>query len=78
MPAADAYDSQAAASELFMDLADIELCLNQLRRKQNIILQGPPRRPEKTFAARRLAWPLMGQKRPGPHHHGAIPSVLFL
>jgi 5-methylcytosine-specific restriction protein B len=45
----------------FLDLAEIDLLLDRLRTKKNLILQGPPG-TGKTWLAKRLAFALMGQK----------------
>ena len=45
----------------FLDRADIDLLLDRLRTKKNLILQGPPG-TGKTWLAKRLAFALMGQK----------------
>lgn len=47
----------------FLDRAEIELQLDRLRSKKNLILQGPPG-TGKTWLAKRLAYALMGQKDP--------------
>jgi 5-methylcytosine-specific restriction protein B len=45
----------------FLERAEIELLLERLRTKKNLILQGPPG-TGKTWLAKRLAFALMGQK----------------
>jgi hypothetical protein len=55
------YGLEEAVSELFMPRERLETIRNQLQRKLNIVLQGPPG-VGKTFAARRLAWLLLGTK----------------
>lgn len=45
----------------FLDRAEIDLLLDRLRTKKNLILQGPPG-TGKTWLAKRLAFALMGQK----------------
>jgi 5-methylcytosine-specific restriction protein B len=45
----------------FLDQAEIDLLLDRLRTKKNLILQGPPG-TGKTWLAKRLAFALMGQK----------------
>jgi 5-methylcytosine-specific restriction protein B len=45
----------------FLERSDIDLLLDRLRTKKNLILQGPPG-TGKTWLAKRLAFALMGQK----------------
>lgn len=45
----------------FLDRDEIDLLLDRLRTKKNLILQGPPG-TGKTWLAKRLAFALMGQK----------------
>lgn len=45
----------------FLERAEIDLLLDRLRSKKNLILQGPPG-TGKTWLAKRLAFALMGQK----------------
>ncbi len=45
----------------FLEEAEIDLLLDRLRTKKNLILQGPPG-TGKTWLAKRLAFALMGQK----------------
>jgi 5-methylcytosine-specific restriction protein B len=45
----------------FLDRSEIDLLLDRLRTKKNLILQGPPG-TGKTWLAKRLAFALMGQK----------------
>ena len=59
--AAVPYSMQDAAGELFMEPAQLEHLRALLKRKKNLILQGPPG-VGKTFAAKRLAWAAMGAK----------------
>ena len=57
------FNLEAAVEELFLDLEDVEHILSVWRRKKNLILQGPPG-VGKTFAARNLAYALMGVEAP--------------
>ena len=56
-----AYDISYALTDLFMDSEQVEACVELLRRKKNIVLQGAPG-TGKTFVAKRLAYLLMEQK----------------
>jgi len=55
------YTREDALADLFMSEEQFDSTLKLLRRKKNIILQGPPG-VGKTFVARRLAYALMGEK----------------
>lgn len=55
------YDKAAALSELFMEESTLDTILRRLADKKNIILQGAPG-VGKTFAARRLAHLMLGNK----------------
>ena len=55
------YTLDQAASDVFLDLADIERLLSQLARKKALVLQGPPG-TGKTFIAQRLAWVLAEER----------------
>lgn len=57
------YTLEEAVEELFFDLEDAERILAVWRTKKNLILQGPPG-VGKSFAARRLAFALMGFQAP--------------
>ncbi len=57
----DPYDDKAFLEDVFMDADDLAELKGLLKRKKNIILQGAPG-TGKTFAAKRLAWALMGCK----------------
>lgn len=54
------YTSADFLAEVFLRPEDVEQMLGLLRRKKNLILQGAPG-TGKTFAAKRLAYALMGQ-----------------
>lgn len=55
------YGMEEAVAELFMPRERLEAICGQLKRKLNVVLQGPPG-VGKTFVARRLAWLLLGAK----------------
>jgi len=57
------YTLEDAVEDLFLDLDSAERILIVWRNKKNLILQGPPG-VGKTFAARRLAFALMGAEAP--------------
>lgn len=57
----DAYTKDDFLNEVYMTEERYETLINVLRNKKNIILQGAPG-VGKTFAARRLAWSMMGEK----------------
>ncbi len=57
----DAYTNDDFLNEVYMTEERYETLVNVLRNKKNIILQGAPG-VGKTFAARRLAWSMMGEK----------------
>lgn len=55
------YGAQNFLSEVYMDAAQYETLTGLLRTKKNVILQGAPG-VGKTFAAKRLAYSMMGVK----------------
>ncbi|WP_003545502.1 AAA family ATPase [Desulfotomaculum nigrificans] len=57
----DPYTEDDFLSEVFMDAGRYSTLVNLLKNKKNIILQGAPG-VGKTFAAKRLAFSMMGQK----------------
>ena len=57
---ADIYMRESFLAEVFVGPEELEQMLGLLRRKKNLILQGAPG-TGKTFAAKRLAYALMGQ-----------------
>ena len=57
------YDAEAFLDEVFMDKASYETLVALVRKKKNVILQGAPG-VGKTFAAKRLAYSMMGVKDP--------------
>ena len=57
----DAYTKSDFLDEVYMTEKPYENLVAVLRNKKNIILQGAPG-VGKTFAARRLAWSMMGEK----------------
>ena len=56
-----AYNAEDFLREVFMDEQEYAKLVSLLERKGNVILQGAPG-TGKTFAARRLAWSLMGEQ----------------
>lgn len=57
----DVYTKDDFLNEVYMTEERYETLVNVLHNKKNIILQGAPG-VGKTFAARRLAWSMMGEK----------------
>ncbi len=55
------YSIKEFLAEVFMSADDYNALVNVIRYKKNIILQGPPG-VGKTFAAKRLAYSIMGKK----------------
>ena len=58
-----AYDAEDFLEEVFMDEGSYETLVGLIRNKKNVILQGAPG-VGKTFAAKRLAYSMMGEKDP--------------
>lgn len=57
----ESYSDPQFLSEVFVDAPDLETMKSLLKRKKNLILQGAPG-TGKTFAAKRLAYAMMGCK----------------
>lgn len=57
------YDAEDFLAEVFMDEGSYETLVGLVRNKKNVILQGAPG-VGKTFAAKRLAYSMMGVKDP--------------
>lgn len=60
-PKKDIYTREDALKDLFMSDTDFDSICQLLKRKKNIILQGPPG-VGKTFVARRIAYAMMEEK----------------
>ena len=59
--ALEAYGRESFLKDVYMDGSSYDRLCAILMRKKNVILQGAPG-VGKTFAARRLAWSIMGEK----------------
>jgi 5-methylcytosine-specific restriction protein B len=59
--AGEPYDLACALEDLFMPPSQVQACVELLKRKKNVILQGAPG-TGKTFVAKRLAYLLMERK----------------
>ena len=57
------YDADKFLEEVYMDRAEYETLVGLVNAKMNVILQGAPG-VGKTFAAKRLAYSMMGEKDP--------------
>ena len=55
------YDVEKFLEEVYMDKSDYETLVGLVRTKKNVILQGAPG-VGKTYAAKRLAYSMMGEK----------------
>lgn len=62
-PPVNVYSIEDAAEELFLEYVEIEKIISSWKLKKNLILQGPPG-VGKSFAARKLAFALMGSAMP--------------
>lgn len=56
-----AYDEEHFLKDVYMDQAAYEILVALIRKKKNVILQGAPG-VGKTYAAKRLAYSMMGEK----------------
>ena len=63
--ALDPYDIHAALRDLFVNEEQFARILDSIKRRKNLILQGPPG-VGKTFIAKRIAWCLIGRKDSSP------------
>ena len=55
------YTAEQFLDDVFMNEEDYDTLMQLMRRKKNVILQGPPG-VGKTYAAKRLAYSMMGVK----------------
>ena len=62
-PELQPYDEDMFLEQVFMDKKKYDTLVNLVKRKKNVILQGAPG-VGKTFAAKRLAYSIMGVKDP--------------
>lgn len=60
-PSIEPYDDERFLEKVFIDASQLATLKRLLRRKKNLILQGAPG-TGKTFAAKRLAYTMMGAK----------------
>ena len=63
--APEPYDVDSALRDLFVSRDQLTRILDSIKRRKNLILQGPPG-VGKTFIARRIAWCLIGHKDSSP------------
>ena len=59
------YDIHSALQGIFVSYQQLTRILDSIKRRKNLILQGPPG-VGKTFIARRIAWCLIGRKDSNP------------
>lgn len=60
-PEVSPYTKEDFLQEVFVDEAEYEVLISLLRNKKNLVLQGPPG-VGKTYAAKRLAYAMLGEK----------------
>ena len=63
--APEPYDIHSALQDIFVSYQQLTRILYSIKRRKNLILQGPPG-VGKTFIARRIAWCLIGRKDSNP------------